>query len=484
MQDPFADNSKQKLYREAQAWMAVLACLMIAFLYLAVKRMTGSADQIPEHILQSGVAHVTAPIEYDPNLRLVPARPNLKSVPQIPTNTNSSGDLISAPRVRSNSTPANIFSQPAPKRNIVAESFPVPQQPAPKPTFEAPVKLATAESDDDAAAEAIGRERVKQLAALTSGLPKRLNRIQSSIKRTTAELPVEFPSPDDNRFAPIASSKSASESLGHPPVATPAKPIPLEPIVEKTIAESPTVEKVIPAKPIPAEPFSFKPIPLPDPQTTETEKVTIEKPSENSFVPVPVVKRLPKPMLSKNSAAIHSQSTPKPKPKLALKPQPKPLPKAESPENVDSLKQLQHASPTSPQHIVETGDSFFTIAQQHYGDGQWFRALHLANQALVKDVDVLPAGLSLSIPSTEELARRFPDQAVRNAASQPTEAQRRIYVTQAGDTLFDIARRKTGQGAQFSEIIRQNEFVLPTKIGASDWLPAGLRLVLPESTLQ
>ena len=96
----------------------------------------------------------------------------------------------------------------------------------------------------------------------------------------------------------------------------------------------------------------------------------------------------------------------------------------------------------------------------------------------------LSVGVSLVIPTTEELTKQFPEYALRTAAEQPSEAEQRIYVTQAGDTLFDIARRKTGQGSRFSEIIGSNELRLPAEIRASDQLPEGLRLVLPEITLQ
>ena len=146
------------------------------------------------------------------------------------------------------------------------------------------------------------------------------------------------------------------------------------------------------------------------------------------------------------------------------------------------VKPIPDPSPKLKRHVVQAGDSFFTIAQQYYGDAQWFRALRLANHSVAGGE--LPVGVSLVIPTTAELTRQFPEYALRTAVQQPTEAEQRIYVTQAGDTLFDIARRKTGQGSRFSEIIGSNELRLPTQIRASDQLPEGLHLVLPESSLQ
>jgi nucleoid-associated protein YgaU len=137
-------------------------------------------------------------------------------------------------------------------------------------------------------------------------------------------------------------------------------------------------------------------------------------------------------------------------------------------------------------HRVQWGDSFFSVAQKYYRDGRWFHALYLANKDKVQDFDLLPKGTMLLIPSPERLAERFPKFAVPEPLDKQSldSAANRIYETKANDTLFDISRRKLGQGSRYLEIIKQNESRLPRSIGASEVLPANLRLVLPVSSVQ
>ena len=497
MQDPFADKSNNRLQREVQVWMAGLTCLLIAFLYLAVKRLSGPEEQFPLQELQSGVAHVTAPIEHDRNSPQLLNPPKLTSAPPIPT-ARFSAKSVSAST--SDQLPQPSFAFPNHRKPAEASSLPPKPMPttrdaspqprnnnqftAPQPKFATAAKLKSTTAKIDADAEALGRRRAKQLAAITSGLPQRLNQIQSSIKQASADLPVknsatqENPLVESNNFVPVESF--------------PAQPVTVNPIVANRDVTRPTVESSHPIRPV-AKSISVDSIRRPDPQPdaaqldarphammSSKESVSAKvAPMTNSFQPFPAASL---------STAVGSLPIGKPlptpkmtEPAVRLPEPPKPaVTKAEQNEAVNRLPAVS----ASKQHVVEAGDSFFTIAQQHYGDGQWFRALRLANRAIIEKHHGLQPGMSLAIPTTEELVRRFPEHAFQTAARQPTEAERRMYVTQAGDTLFDIARRKTGQGSRFSEIIRANQFTLPAQIRASDKLPADLRLVMPESTLQ
>jgi len=366
VQDPFADKSNNRFHREVQMWMTVLMCLLVTFLYLVVKRVGGSDNEIPAHILQADVTH------YERAL-VSPPKPS---------------QLSSAPPIRSGSFATNVN----PKQKTTPSIGP--------------------------AAEAIGRERARQLAALTNGLPDRLNQIQSSVKRATAELAPEAVAANSNPSA-VADNAFVRKSPLKPVVRSPLKPI-IKPPKKFTVSGLPRV----PVKESPKE--------------------------SNAFVPLPSLRPITAPAVPK--VAVEP-------PRLSMPAEPisKPV------EIEKPVKPIPDPSPKLKRHVVQTGESFFTIAQQHYGDAQWFRALRLANHSVAGGE--LPVGVSLVIPTTAEL-------------------EQRIYVTQAGDTLFDIARRKTGQGSRFSEIIGSNELRLPAQIRASDQLPEGLHLVLPESSLQ
>ena len=481
MQDPFADKSNNNYQREVQMWMTVLMCLLVAFLYLAIKRMNGPENEIPDYVLQSGVTHVP-PTEFDRAETLPPKSSYLSSVSPIrsgsfPTNVIREPkqivklDPIKKPDFGFANQPStsNRLPKVAPKPTAAARLNNA-SLPFPKPTFVKSEKVPTVGK----AVDAVGRERAKQLAALTSGLPERLNQIHSSVKRATAELPSEAVAADDN--PPEVDNGFVPTSPFKPPIRSPLKPIVAPP--KKFVNTEPNK----PRKPIPVQPaaknsFASEPLvnspalaPIPNATVPRIPRVPIKKNlKSNVFVPLP--------SLRPNTAVVPTVAVEVPTVPMPVEPVSKPL------EHVKSVKPVANPSPELKRHVVQAGESFFTIAQQYYGDAQWFRALRLANQSVASGGE-LPVGVSLVIPTTAELTSQFPEYALRTAAEQPSDAEQRIYMTQAGDTLFDIARRKTGQGSRFSEIIGNNELRLPAQIRASDQLPEGLRLVLPESSLQ
>ena len=98
MQDPFADKSNSKFHREVQMWMAVLVCLLVAFLYLAIKRMSGPQEEFPAHALQANASE-TEPFDYEA-AKTVPSRsPQLSNVPPIRSGSFSTNSA-SAPKLK------------------------------------------------------------------------------------------------------------------------------------------------------------------------------------------------------------------------------------------------------------------------------------------------------------------------------------------------------------------------------------------------
>lgn len=487
MQDPFANKSNKSFHREVQMWMAVLMCLLVAFLYLAVKRMVGTEEEIPAHILRAGVAQVTPPIDQNAGVPLSLNRLQLPTAPPVLSgafsNNTIAGNNTSIPISRAEPKPdrrtfghresSNEFLATAVKTTNANAFEPDRKVSIPKPDFVAANEIEPIEIVDKSAnetAEAIGRRRAQQLAMMTRGLPKRLNQIQSSVERATAELPLESaitvsspPASLDNAFVP---SKLAAHVIPTPNRAPVRIENPVQ--IDNEVSPKRVVTKAIPVRPIPV-----------NPGLTKTGSIKSDLVKTESVEAI-LVQPIPTP----NSAQPVANKSFSIKKTFAIKPlRAKPVVNESNDIKIPE-RPIEPEPSVSKEHIVQAGDSFFTIAQQHYGDAQWFRALRLANQAAVKNADELPAGLPLVIPTTEELTEQFPAYSVPTSTQQPTEVDRRIYVTQAGDTLFDIARRKTGQGSRFSEIIGANQFRLPAQIRASDSLPAGVHLVLPESKLQ
>ena len=49
-------------------------------------------------------------------------------------------------------------------------------------------------------------------------------------------------------------------------------------------------------------------------------------------------------------------------------------------------------------HLIVEGETLFTIAQRHYGDGARFIDIYKANSEVLKNPDKLPVGATLQIP--------------------------------------------------------------------------------------
>jgi nucleoid-associated protein YgaU len=142
-------------------------------------------------------------------------------------------------------------------------------------------------------------------------------------------------------------------------------------------------------------------------------------------------------------------------------------------------------------HVVCEGDSFWSIAQACYGDGQFFRALYEHNRDQVTDFDRLKAGQCIKTPPSEKLQKDYPElcpyevnhqirlvsgfEQIQESANE-NEA---THSTSAGDTLFEIAKQRLGQASRYLEILDLNADTLPLNVDHQTPLPGGLQLKLP-----
>lgn len=141
----------------------------------------------------------------------------------------------------------------------------------------------------------------------------------------------------------------------------------------------------------------------------------------------------------------------------------------------------------------QANDNFYALAQKHYDDGRYFRALFEHNQGAVRSFNLIPNGTKLSIPSKETLQRAYPklcpaeelESVLRNGRTEPGQsASERIYETQGGETLYDIAREQLGQASRYLELLKINEEWLESDIDHLTRLPSGIRLVLPPKSIE
>ena len=147
-------------------------------------------------------------------------------------------------------------------------------------------------------------------------------------------------------------------------------------------------------------------------------------------------------------------------------------------------------------YTVETGDSFWSIATQHYGDGRLFRALYHWNIDVVGDFESPTPGMRLQIPAQQQLVARLsefcPEDLVGKQPTMVTPSQtdaptynpasnEHLYTTREGDTLFEIAGDRLGQASRYMDIIAANDDRLPANVTHLTRLAGGLELVLPLS---
>ena len=137
---------------------------------------------------------------------------------------------------------------------------------------------------------------------------------------------------------------------------------------------------------------------------------------------------------------------------------------------------------------VQPNDSYWTISQKCYGTGAYFKALAEVNRKKIPQEDQLKVGAILAAPEVEQLERQYPNlcpkpsrrEVIKRGATQVSTsahlAGSRTYVSQEGDTLYEVARSELGKASRWVEIYEINR----EQIGPDyNYLPAGLHLALP-----
>ena len=132
-------------------------------------------------------------------------------------------------------------------------------------------------------------------------------------------------------------------------------------------------------------------------------------------------------------------------------------------------------------HKVMAGESFWSIAQDVYGDGRFFRSLFEYNRKTVGSFENLVPGNVIQTPPRSDLVRMWPElcPGTNNSHAQLTDVDQRMHVTKQGDTLFEIARQTLGQASRYLEIQQLNVVRLPKNVNHLTPLPADLQLVIP-----
>lgn len=141
-------------------------------------------------------------------------------------------------------------------------------------------------------------------------------------------------------------------------------------------------------------------------------------------------------------------------------------------------------------HIVQSGDSFWTISREHYGEGRYFKALAAFNQVRIPDPQTIRPGMKVMVPDAAVLQQRYPQltggtySPGLNDASAPAgffvERGQPLYRVGKGDTLSDIAHKHLGRASRWIQIYGMNQ----GQLAGSASLKVGMVLRLPADASQ
>jgi nucleoid-associated protein YgaU/DNA-binding SARP family transcriptional activator len=167
----------------------------------------------------------------------------------------------------------------------------------------------------------------------------------------------------------------------------------------------------------------------------------------------------------------------------------------EQPRTAARSSRPEHQADISPRHLptvtVRRGDTLWRLASTHLGDGaRWREIFDLNAGAAQTDGGQLTEarwifpGWNLRLPADATgVPKRVADDRDR-PATDPRPQPPPVYVVQPGDTLWDIAAERLGDGARYREIYDHNKSQVQPDGQAlrdPDRIHPGWHLVLPVS---
>ena len=483
MRDPFQPQTNQ-LLREAQIAILIVTLLVGLLCYVGYMRMSNMGRQVPDHVRTAPLAEAVWPGERpetaDLNRGFQPPLPSSAATPEktmasdvrsiqpksmTPSRPEPTRDRITEINRRAVETQATLIRQQEKLDALVASTQPTPRNLNPKiDTLVQPTAL----SVSDALTPNIRAEHA------ANNIPD-----SQSIRRAPSEF---VPLPKAASLLPAPTRSKASDAIpAASPIMIAPRPIcrPHEPDSGSALSNHSRTDSA-----------GFKPIPKKIAKPNAKSSLDSARESSSAFQQMPRGAAALPPL--RRPQAHQPETNVKPKlSRQTFKQQdaPKPPPRKQTPAKTVSASsdssghaKLDSAVETKNHHTVEEGDSLWSIAQQHYGDGQYFRALHAFNEVGSGSDDLLTSGTQIAIPDVSTLKSRWPELCPSHLGAEVVAADASgsfELVTRPGDTLFDIARNRLGQASRYVEIIALNKNRIRPTTQSTTPLRGGIRLQLP-----
>ena len=465
MRDPFKPHTNKQLIREAQFGFTVIGLLVATLIYVAWFRL-GAEHQLPDEIRSSSTA--------------------MQVYPNSPNYDHATNEMVSSV------SPTNRETQAHKTFNSLAH--------APQKMIKDSQRTARSLSKEAASID----ESVTKVASLIKPSrfgPVKANSIQVQPPKENSMPPAISKSPI--RRVPATPDPIAKSGDFKPlklPVSLTAPRTSINPSKGDFDPAKMTGGDFAPAKiktSLEPKTSSFVPFSKTAPLTKKAEVVEIspalpiKKPE--SFNPIEALKAI----VSRPKTVIPSQPSLPNEANEAEPPPSKTQPTAKTEQPQPST--VQTVSFDSTRWKVKSGDSFWSIAQESYGDGRFFRALYETNRSIVPGFEDLGDGVEIDVPPMQQLVSRHPSLCPADAVrgNDPWRAtpddlletltddcdsdlRQRLYETKAKDTLFSIAQRQLGQASRYVELIELNRFRIAGDTDHQTLLPAGTQLLLPD----
>lgn len=434
MSDPFRPEANQQLMREARIGLTLLAVTLGTFVYVAYYRISGNGVRLPEYVVSAPIAKSVWPGENP-----LP----LAEKKQAPQSLGSQfGNLLANARHK-----FGIDGEDAPAASLRRQSNDY-QDPTPR-KVNAPLPENSAAEIESVANNAADLPTQKQVSTTPMIVTPR--RVADS----------EFAAVPLRPFSESADSQPA-KSNDFAPALDSANPIPSSGLKPGQSARQQLTD---------ANSNSHEGSPISSQISTSEFAANLDKPTLESTA------------LDGQAAKQTSFDSESQLPSNLVGDVKTETKSNESSTNTISPPQcvVDKENNNPQEHLVLAGESFWSISQQHYHDGRFFRALYEYNKQSVGGFENLLPGSTLATPPLTELNRLWPELCPETDQSSAvsTNVAERIYITQQGDTLFEIARQRLDQASRYLEIQELNQVRLPDGVNHLTPLPAGIQLVLP-----
>lgn len=420
MSDPFAPNSKDQLIREAQRGLAIVAILLAVMAYVVFDRMTDRNRRLPEHVRNAPIAQTVwpyaneAPDSASRHAARTRAREQFEPAPELARRTDFEQPHSASSRSNHGVEPAEFqddLRRPTESANEKSQQ-PVQRDKKPSALADSSVRDFVPVSGDRLP-PILKDKPYPHTGTASSDLLTNASNESFVDSRSQLEAGMSRPKQDNNRtihldsqLDPFESSSPQEKTAAVNQIADPEEPQ----LATQQSDFSPTNSQVQPAASNSTQ------------NSTAINALTVRAPTLNAPHPIEVP--------SGNAAFSHFESAAKPPA------YPGRTSFSNSEGSFDADSQLENsngklAPATKLQagntntlkvmlHRVVEGESYYSIAQDYYGDGNYFRALSLFNQQQFKlkqfnqiqrqMTEDLLVGTEIEIPSIEQLEREFPNE--------------------------------------------------------------------------